>query len=391
METVREHRKITFILILPLLVALLVTMPVLADDELTETPEATETAEGTPTADEGAGTPVTTTETVEVPAATEVVVRTGSTEAPLITLVQVHDHGTTNTPAALTPRQTYDIKVTVSDADGLGELDSLLVKVYDDSTGSQNESENAFNTVAVHEGHAVSMTWTRSTNSVVFNAVGSWSLGSSTLPSQEQLDGVDDPTSFTFIFPLTIGKVAHETSGDRYEWYVGARAADLGALTGYGHFNGTYPYLNMNWYGEVSVPANATVNWGGLPAGITYSDAGAGQALGGPVTYTANGDHAYTIKSSTSWTAADMSEAILDDDLSGDSDHFALKAWPSDDYNSAVQLDPAGNFVTLGAVDGGTADYGLAIDSYHFWIALSNAMTTPRVYSGTLTFGIANN
>ena len=390
METVREHRKITFVLTLSLLAVFLVVTPVLADDELTETPETTEAAEETSAADDVTETPAAAA-TAENPAATEVIMRSGSTEAPLITLVQLHDHGTTGTPAALTPRQTYDIKVTVSDADGLGELESLLVKVYDDSTGSQNESESVFNTVAVHEQHAVSMTWTRSTNSVVFNAAGSWSLGTSTLPSEEQLDGIDDPTSFTFIFPLTIGKVAHETSGDGYEWYVGARIADSEALTGYGHFNGTYPYLNMNWYGEVSVPSNAAVNWGGLPAGATYSDANAKQALGGPVTYTANGDHAYTLKSSTSWTAADLSEAVLDDDLSGDTDHFALKAWPSDDYNSAVQLDPAGNFVTLGAVDGGTADYGQAIESYHFWIALSSAMTTPRVYSGTLTFGIANN
>lgn len=381
METVRKRRKIPLILALSLLIAFLMTGPVLADGELTETPETTEAVEETPA----------TTTTTENPAATEVIMRTGSTEAPLITLVQLHDHGTTGTPAALTPRQTYDIKVTVSDADGLGNLDSLLVKVYDDSTGSLNESEGAFNTVAVNEQHAVSMTWTRSTNSVVFNAIGSWSLGTSTLPSQEHLDGVDDPTSFTFVFPLTIGKVACETNGDRYEWYVGARAVDSGALTGFGYFNGSYPYLNMNWYGEVSVPSNATVNWGGLSAGTTYSDANAKQDLGGPVTYTANGDHAYTLKSSTSWTAADLSEAVLDDDLSGDTDHFALKAWPADDYDSAVQLDPSGNFITLGAVDGATADYGQAIESYHFWIALSSAMTTPRVYSGTLTFGIANN
>ncbi len=331
--------------------------------------------------------------TVPVFADGEVTGTFGTTVAPTISSVTVYDAGGTTPQTSLTPTTSYDIHVTVNDGDGLGELDNLVVKLYADTTGemsSEYYAEANFDATSASAQTAAVITWTESTNTASLDAGGStsWSLDSSTLPASADIDGSEDPTSFEFIFRVTIGKAASETDGYYYEWYAAADISDSGSLSGYAYYATA---MSMNWYGEIAVPESHTVDWGSLAPGITYTNEDAQEALGDTINYVANGAYAYTVKSSTVWTAADLSEVALDVDLTSDTDHFALKAYGDDVYESAVQLDAAGSAVNLGTAASGTTETGTDVASHNLWIALADTMTSSKVYSGTITYGIVNN
>ena len=331
--------------------------------------------------------------TVPVFADGEITGKFGTTVAPTISSVTVYDAGGTTPQTSLTPTTSYDIHVTVNDGDGLGELDNLVVKLYADTAGemsSEYYTEANFDAAVGGAQSGATITWTKSTNTAVLDTGGaaSWSLGSSTLPTSADIDGSEDPTSFEFIFPVTIGKAASETDGYFYEWYAAAKITDSGSLSGYAYYATA---MTMNWYGEIAVPESHTVDWGSLAPGITYTNGDAKEALGDTINYVANGAYAYTVKSSTVWTATDLSEVALDVDLTGDTDHFALKAYGDDVYESAVQLDAAGSAVNLGTAASGTTEMGTDVASHNLWIALADTMTSSKVYSGTITYGIVNN
>ena len=318
----------------------------------------------------------------------------GTAGTPEITSILIHDTGTTDEPGSLTPMQTYDIKVTVSKAEGLGDLDNLVVKLYSEpgEHGYDQYTESYFNAAVGDMDRAAVITWSKSTNTAALDAGGSvfWALGTATLPTAGDIDGEDDPTSFTFVFPLTIGKIALETETDYYEWYLAAKATDASALSGYGYFESTVPYKVMNWYGELVMPEEQVVDWGGLPAGTLSTDDRAEKELGFIMRFITNGYYKRSVKTDTVWTADPVGYVTLTEDLEpAGLDEFYLRAHFYDDYDDGVTLDADGQPVQMVGIGGpSTNEYGSGDSNGRLWIALSQNMTIGRIYSGTIYYGI---
>ena len=321
----------------------------------------------------------------------------GTAGAPEISSILIHDTGTTDEPGSLTPMQTYDIKVTIAKAEGLGYLDSLVVKLFADTAGNglDQYTESNFNAAIGDMISAAVITWSKSTNTAALDAgeSESWALGTATLPSAGDIDGEGDPTSFTFVFPLTIGKIARETDGDYYEWYLAAKATDASALSGYGYFESAVPYKTMNWYGEMIVPDDKVIDWGGLPAGTLSTDDRASERLAFGMRYIANGGYRMTAKTDTTWTADPEGSVTLTEDLQPTGlDEFYLRANYTSSYAGGVTLDADGQSVYMGGIGGASNDeQGFVSANENLWIALSTNMTIGRVYSGAIYYGIVNN
>ncbi len=357
----RKTRSNKFGLVLVLLALMVVTLPVLADDG-------------------------------------DVTGTFGTSGTPEITSILIHDTGTTDEPGSLTPLETYDIKVTVSEADGLGNLDSLDVKLFADTAGLglDQYTEANFDNAAPDQQSAAMIHWDRETNSntMYFDGSTSWVLGTATLPAPADIDGEDDPTSFTFVFPLTIGKAAFETNEDYYEWYLGAKVTDGASISTYDYFNGTTAYKTMNWYGEIAVPQDITVDWGNLPESTPFWYADALERLNNIVIYNANGLFAMTAKTDTTWTGSpDGSVTLTETVFPTELDEFYIRTAYDGDFNAdhARALDADGQPVEISPTMNPTQEGGYAVTEHTLWMSTSDNMTGGRVYTGTIYYGIANN
>ena len=321
----------------------------------------------------------------------------GTNGAPEVTSILIHNTGTTDEPASLTPLETYDIKVTVSEPDGLGNLDSLDVKLFADTTGLglDQYTETNFDNAAPDRQSAAMVRWDRETNSctVYFEDSTSWALGTATLPAPADIDGTDDPTSFTFVFPLTIGKAAFETNNDYYEWYLGAKVTDGASISAYNYFNGTTAYKTMNWYGEVAVPEGITVDWGDLPPGTPYSHADAMEKLDRLLLYNSNGLFAMTAKADTTWTGSpDGSVTLTETVFPTELDNFYIRACFVTDADAeyARALDADGQPVEISYIMNPIGENGYAAINHTLWMSTSENMTGQRVYTGTIYYGVVN-
>ena len=336
--------------------------------------------------------------TVPVFADGEVTGTFGTTEAPQITSLVVYDAGTTDVAASLTPTQQYDVSITVTDADGIGELDNILLRFWYDYSGSGAEyTQSDFNAATMISNNArIQFTWNRDTNTAAmydgFSAT-TWQLVSSTLPEETFLSDSEN-TSFTFVFRVQISKVAAEAI-DGNVWQIAARVTDSGDMVAYLHNGGGTPGVVCNWYGEISVPESYTVDWGDIPPGTDFSNESAREFVNETINFLSNGNYSKQIKSGTSWTRTGGGDpAVLSDDA-GSANTFALKAlFGAEDYSSAVSVPATGDFVSLDDTATYTSEYGTHYEAYEFvlqnlYIKLNDTFNQ-GIYSGTIMYGIAN-
>ena len=334
--------------------------------------------------------------TVPVFADGEVTGTFGTTEAPQISSLVVYDAGTTDVAASLTPTQQYDVSITVTDADGIGELDNILLRFWYDFSGSGAEyTRGDFDAATMIANNArIQFTWNRDTNTAAmydgFSGT-TWQLVSSTLPDGAFLDNSEN-TSFTFVFRVQISKVAVEAINGNV-WQIAALVTDSGEMTAYLHNGGGTPGVPCSWYGEISVPDSYTVDWGNIPPGIDFSNASAREFVDGVINFKANGNYSKQIKSGTSWTRSGGGDpAVLSNDA-GSANTFALKALLApDDYSTAVGIPATGDFVSLDDTGTYTLEVGdetFQVMDQNLYIKLNDTFNQ-GIYSGTLTYGIAN-
>lgn len=335
----------------------------------------------------------------------EITSKFGTTTAPEVTELSVHDLpgeedplGSGAAATGFTPQQEYDIKVTVTDADTIDELSTLVVKLWHDESGSNHDVAD-FNGVTESASDGAVITWTRSGTTVALTpGETTWSLVDSTLPT------VFEGTSFTFVFRVKIGKVATETTGDA-KWQVAAKAIDQGSLTGYLAHSVESTYgLPMAWYGETLVPENHEVNWGSVSAGINFDADNAKQRVfsgeeSSVITFIANGNYGEQVKAATEWTkttSGDGPASVTRNDDAGSADTFALAVGINDTYTAetAKTLPDSVDFGDTPTRGTGvqTAETGQNQSDYYMFIKLNQSFAdgNPSAYSGAITFGIFN-
>ena len=289
--------------------------------------------------------------------------------------------------SSLVPLQTYYIKVSVTDNDSLKNINRLDLKLAYSANGYA-PNENQFNNLPAGDPQSLlNVSWQRSLPSVVsFDPDGpTWYATSSTLPTLAELDN-SAITAHDFIFAVTIGKVAVQTTGsDR--WQVAAKVTDESNYTSYKYFsNNMIDGLPMDWYGEINTPGE--VNWGKVRAGMGFEDDSAMQPVG-DVTYTSNGNWAggVRVKAENQAWAAGANSVSLKSAHNDATNAFSLKAGTTSQNAAVVPGDATTVDVFSGEI---TSEGGYIQDNYSLFLSLSKNITYPGIYTGAVSFLIAN-
>jgi len=276
----------------------------------------------------------------------------------------------TLTETSMTPQMEYSVTVTVDDADGLADLDTVVLVIYYDSTGSDYDGSDE----TAHIQNCAIITWTEG-GTFEIDAAGSitWSLGSCTSPGSL-------PGDFTFVF--TPGKVATQTS-DSAKWQLWAEATDDLSQSGT-NYDTTPP--TMNWYGEIDVP-DATVDWGFVAPGLDFGeDTASEEAVGVTITYISNGAYDKKVKTTSSWSGSSYTATLDAGGTCGSANEFALEADDTGTLSSAVLVDTSG--VIIDNTGGQTTEDGDAVTTHTLWLKLASSFNSDT-YSGTITYIIA--
>lgn len=330
----------------------------------------------------------------------------GIAVAPELEAIEIFEAGTSDVPHALSPRQEYDIKVTVTDFDGIDNLNVLTVRMWYDFQGDQ-DNEAGFDYWLDTPYARVELIWSRETNSVSLTPMpnSTWEIVQEhcVLPSLAELDS---ETTFTFTFRVGVSRVAHSTATEIAFWRVGAKVQDEGDQADFLLYeNGGIAGIKMNWYGEIAVDDGALVDWGNIPAGTNFSDSHSHQRIEYYVRYYANGNYSQQIKAGQVWTMVDGEEAATLTNDASSPNSFALMAGARQnipgqtlpDVNSAIPVPADGSFVTICSSDF-TGELGDAMSpSWYFYgkgwndlfIKVSHEFIT-GTYTGTLTYGVVN-
>ncbi len=294
----------------------------------------------------------------------------------------------TFTPTSMTPmhEQTVTVNVAVDSTLTLEDLTSLEFKVWYDSDATADFTTDAdedgipddFEDASAATQTCAIITWNGTTFSIAPSSNTTWSSGNSTAPD---LGG----TSGDFTLKFTPGKVATEADGTSNNWQLAASVASLHGGNGFGYDAGA---SSMDWYGSLILSDTINVDWGVVPAGMDFDSEIADQALSATITIISNGAYDLKAKSGLTWTGASGNATLDADGICTTAGEFALKSASDDTYLYALLLDTSG----VAIVDGGsaTAEDGTLYGSATLWLKLANTFAQD-VYSGTITYMIANN
>ncbi len=307
--------------------------------------------------------------------------------APSAGSVGVYQYPGCDNPAlTLTPQQTYCMRVSVTDADSMADLDNIVVKLWWSGVDLADEASFDALTPSLDAGQA--FTWTAG-GGITPATNGTWAGGA--LVSSPN----GSETSFDFVFPVTIGKIARETTAaDR--WEVAAKVTDQSGFSGFAYYDDPSGNvgLPMNWYGEIEIGEGAEVDWGQVDAGMAFTDTAAKQHPDQPITYIANGGYQEQVKSTTSWSTGTYSVALTDPAGGLSADQFALRATTIDEASANAEtnsyLVPAnGSTVNLKLGLASVTETGVVESDNTLFLSLG-ALTHPGTYTGTITYSIAN-
>ncbi|MTI95548.1 MAG: hypothetical protein FH749_08675 [Firmicutes bacterium] len=324
----------------------------------------------------------------------------GVAHAPEVTGIEVYtNEACTEVATSLTPQQEYFIKIDVSDEDGIDTVLNLEVRLWYDVDGAITDTIMSDSSQIPYPDKGFVFLCYSQTGAIFipFNK-GSWDVGEAII--EQHTD-----TTASYTIPVTIGKLAMETTTDDDAWMIGVYAKDElhtpdDPFQGEAYYekNGTAG-LPMNWYGEIVVEENTAVDWGNIPGGTKYSDDEARQELNQGISYLSNGTYGEQAKAAKEWDLivgeGQASRVAMDPTVAN---NFSLKVGKTQDHSAAETLDSSEDaFVSIQtgnerAVFVGTTAEGEEVANpadYNLFIELATEFTV-GTYSGSITFGIFN-
>ncbi len=294
-----------------------------------------------------------------------------SQNAPIVTVTLYNSDGSSEV-TDMTPGTAYDVKVNVTDADGLANLNTVTLKVWYDADGGTPTSGEFDAITAGNATTAIIYTWTESSGSFAFTeeSGSSWAEGSSSAPSSLPGD---------FEFKFTVGKIATETTGSA-NWQIAAKVLDDDPNTTFAYDADTGTN-DMNFYSEIVV-ASGSVDWGTVASGMDFIEGDPSEENVGSITYIANGTYNKKVSTTANWSTT----AILDEAGScSNPNEFALKADDTGTLSSAVLVTTAGATIGSGTI---TGESGSTDATNGLWLKLASAFAGGS-FSGTITYTIS--
>ena len=295
--------------------------------------------------------------------------------APSISALEVYsDAGLTTVAGSLTPQVLYYVKVTTSDPNTLNDVKEVKLKVYYDAAATHPDESTI---TTGHEQTTGIYTWTKAGDTWAVDAGGgtSWAVVSASSVTPTMTASTGD-----WVFAIKLGKVATETSTPSV-WDIYASVTDNSDLTA-GH------YLTdklVMWYGEVQV-TTPNVDFGEVALGSGFGT-DVNKVTGIGAKFISNGDFASNVRSSATWTGSSNNATLDPTGLCLNANEFAIKAYGSDTYGSAILIDTVGVNLRYGTQ---TLETGLDVTTGTAWLKIASVFPTDS-YSGTFYFVIVNN
>lgn len=314
---------------------------------------------------------------------------------------------------SLQPQKTYAFTVDVFDFDGVNDIERLEIRLFYTASGSSIQTRFESADTTPDTGEAMVLRFQNDadnggTFSLITEAGVSWKLGNQTVPAV----GITDQ-AFTFEVEFEVSKVA--TFSEDTEWNIGvlvtdgfaAEGADLRTISASAIGLGADPLttssttLNMNWYGEIDVPANARLSWPVLLPGSSFDDANNVTTIPA-INYIANGGYARQVNSDYTWTPTRTGITNVPDaklnvvtsvaiEDTQEPQTFSLSINETDesyDSNPADAKFILTNSISTKEVTSGTSESGVDI-RYDVFIALSKNFQN-ATYEGNVTFTVTN-
>jgi hypothetical protein len=295
--------------------------------------------------------------------------------APTVSFLQIYTDNTCSTIANnMAPQTWYYVKVTAGDGNTINDIDHLNAQLYYDAAGANISAPGVGNiqTCAI-------LKWTKGGSPEWdIDAGGSttWAIlaANCTKPSNMAAASGD------WVFAVKPGKVAEESPGAD-KWDVYGEAIDSCTA------NGTlYNYNDRNvlWYGEVSTSAIA--DFGVVQNGSGFAD-NTNEKDNIDVLYICNGDYDQQVKSDASWVGATYTATYDSTGACSSAQQFSLKAYDSDVFGSAKQVDTTG--VSINATGTITAETGNDVTTNTLWLRIALVFSNDT-YSGNIVYIIAD-
>ena len=287
--------------------------------------------------------------------------------APSVTSITLHaaDHSAT-TISDMDPQTEYAVKIDISDANTLNDVNEILVVIKTNGTGTgEGDSVTDKATYKWIPGG----TWSK------VGPTGTWDIDTSQSSEPTDLGA----TAGTWWLNFVPGKVARESTS----WDIYVNVTDKGSLTGDKIVWGK----TMNWYGEISAE-DTSYSFGDIGLGDTNKPISTPSDGNINVKTISNGNYKLSSKSGNWSKGSDW--AVLDWNGTLDAGQFALKVDGSGSVDSSNYVSTTSDIITdYSSVNAPTAEDGDIKEIYQ-WISVADSGLLPGTYQGTYYVQIAD-
>jgi hypothetical protein len=292
---------------------------------------------------------------------------------PTVDSVTIYESNRVTTVTALTPQTEYAVKVTVTDANTLDDLNTVEVTIFYDSDGDDDPADVPS---SGDTQDAAILTCT-------VGAVPAWDIDPSASTTWSILSGNCTQPALTsstgdFWFHFIPGKVATEA----LDWDAYGEADDGGGTPGTLYDGSDY---DMDWYGEIAVNT-ASVDWGSVAPGADFG--ASTMETGIEVTYIANGAYDENVSVSNPWTGV-SGNTTLEETGSPAANQFSLRADDTAVLGSSVLVEQSPSYVNIDGTGTQTGESGDNVTSNTLWLKLGTPFVTDT-YNGTIYYQIAD-
>ncbi len=291
---------------------------------------------------------------------------------PTVTVLNIYNAANA-TITNISPQVYYFVKVTAGDGNTIEDIDEIDVQLFYDAAGSNPVAPGVGNTT-----RCAILTWDKDGGGLewTINAgVGtSWSILTANCTKPSNMAAATGEWAFV----MRAGKVATESPGAD-NWDVYAEAID-----GSGNDDMYTRDKEMLWYGEIST--SDTANFGGVDNGSGFAD-NTNEINDISVNYISNGDYDQRVKSDATWDGATYTADYDSTGACTNAQEFSLRAYDSDVFGSAVQVDTTG--VSIDATGDLTVEAGDDVITNTVWLKIAVVFSNDT-YSGNIVYIIAD-
>ncbi len=277
----------------------------------------------------------------------------------------------------LTPQGEASIDVLVTDADGLTDIASIVLKLYYDANTTTDVTE--FGTMTPANAETIAwITWNGTTFVLTEETGSSWAIGTTSCATPA--GGV---LTAPFKFYIIPGKVSTEAANTTACWQVAALVTDDQGATG---FDADNERAAMNWYGDITVITDSA-GFGIEVPGTVFADATVGSIS---MKYISNGNYDEKVKVATDAFIGGTGTVTVDvtDFDAAAANEVAFMADDDAILGGAVGVTAAG--ATIDDADDITEETGDTVDTNSLWLQISSGYTATGVKTGSIYFVIAS-